>query len=279
MKAHWKITILVNNYTRGNKFRAEHGLSLLLENEKSGSAILLDTGASADVLLHNAKILGVDWNRLSAVVLSHGHWDHTGGLDALYAELNRPVPLMYHPDAFLPKASSKPSFHSIGTAYPASGNAIAFPSRNDTRLADDLWVTGEIPRTFSLDREASANFLQIKGDVFQEDPVMDDRSLVIEKPGEGFFLVTGCCHSGLVNTLDYVKGKSADKKVLGVIGGIHTIGASADRLNATIGRLKEEAPGFIAPIHCTGAKEAAIIFGELGPDVVAMPAVGDSFTV
>ncbi len=279
MEANWKITVLVNNYTRGDTFRAEHGLSLLLEDGAAGPSILLDAGASGDVLLHNARLLGVDWNRLQAVVLSHGHWDHAGGLEALYAELDRPVPLIHHPDAFLPKASSSPAFHSIGTPFPSSEKAVPFPARNDIELADDLWITGEIPRTEETDREASAGFYRSKDGVFQPDPVPDDRSVVIGKPGRGFFLVTGCCHSGLVNTLNYVKEKSADKKTLGIIGGIHTIGASAERLASTIRKLKEEAPEFIAPIHCSGAREAAILFRELGEDVVIFPAVGDSFTV
>ena len=145
VEAHWKITILVNNYAREKDFKAEHGLSLLIEDEKSGALVLLDAGQSGDVLLHNARVLGIDWSRLTAVVLSHGHFDHTGGLAAVFESLDKPVPLLHHPDAFLPKAAGSPALHSIGTKPLVSAKALAFPSRNDTPLSDNLWITGEIP--------------------------------------------------------------------------------------------------------------------------------------
>jgi 7,8-dihydropterin-6-yl-methyl-4-(beta-D-ribofuranosyl)aminobenzene 5'-phosphate synthase len=154
-----------------------------------------------------------------------------------------------------------------------------FPAANDVRLAPDLWVTGEIPRKVDIEKEASAGFYSSRGGRLAEDPVTDDKSIVIEKPGEGFYLVCGCCHSGLVNTLRYVKEKVPDKRLLGVIGGLHLIGASEARLENTIAELKKENPPMLGPIHCSGLKETAAMFGALGPGVVKFFAAGDRIEV
>lgn len=280
MKSAWKITVLVNNYVRGSDLWAEHGLSLALEHLSDGSIILLDTGRSGDILLHNAERLGIDWSRLSTIVLSHGHYDHTGGLMSLVGKLGHRVAILHHPAAFVPKAGMKPVFHPIG----AEMNMSDFPpqtvsllsARNDAALTSDLWVTGEIPRRVDTDREASAGFYLSRDGELVEDPVTDDKSIVITKPGEGFYLVCGCCHSGLVNTLRYVKEKSPEKKLLGVLGGLHLIGASDKRMEATIAELKKESPSLLGPIHCSGQKETAEIFKAFGPEIVRFFAAGDS---
>lgn len=277
----WKITIIVNNYVRETGLRAEHGLAMLFERIADGTLILLDTSQTGDVLLHNAEKLGIDWSRLSTIVLSHGHYDHTGGLMALLEKIPHRISLLHHPDAFAAKAALKPRFRAIGAEISVadfhSSRVSLFPAKNEVYLAPDLWVTGEVPRLVDTDKEASAGFYLCRDGVYAEDPVSDDKSIVIHKPGLGYYLLCGCCHSGLVNTLRYVKEKSPDKKLLGVVGGIHTVGASKERLDGTIRELKKEAPELLGPIHCSGQKEAAAIYGEFGGEVCKFFAAGESF--
>ncbi len=272
------LTIVVNNYTRDSRFRAEHGFAVHIEQRSTGQRLLFDTGNTPDILLGNAEAMGIDLRRVGTVILSHGHYDHTGGLAALL-ELTGPVPVVAHPDAFAPKFSASRKFHAIGPPlrredYEARGARLLL-AQNEVALTDSLTVMGEIPRKHAFEEEAVKGFFTVRDGRYLPDTLPDDRSLVIRRPGEGIHLICGCCHSGLVNTLDRALAQSGEKRVLGIVGGLHTVGASPDRLEKTIEALRERDPGFLAPLHCAGMRETAELARAFGEKVKFLSA-GDT---
>jgi 7,8-dihydropterin-6-yl-methyl-4-(beta-D-ribofuranosyl)aminobenzene 5'-phosphate synthase len=278
----WRLQILINNYTRHGSLQAEHGLSLLLsrgsDNAPGGARYLLDTGQTAEVLLSNAEKLGVDWDGLTGIILSHGHYDHTGGLAGLLGLIPGEVPVYAHPEAFGVKLNSRPEVHDIGSPVSTfeveeyGGKVELFAGAR--HLEKDFIVTGEVPRVHDFEKEASAGFKTRVGGVVVDDPIPDDLSIVIVAPGKGIFLICGCCHAGLLNTLDYALSVSGESRVIGILGGLHTIGASEGRLDKTIARLKSLDLEWVAPLHCAGVRETSVIHGAMG-DKVLFPAVGD----
>ncbi len=276
----WRVQILINNYTRHGSLQGEHGLSLLLSRGggDAGARYLYDTGQTAGVLLSNAEKLGVDWNGLSGIILSHGHYDHTGGLAGLLGRIPGEVPVYAHPEAFGVKLNALPELHDIGSPVSVEeveergGRVELFAGAR--HLQKDFIVTGEVPRVHEFEKEASAGFKTRRDGQVLDDPIPDDLSIVIVAPGEGIFLICGCCHAGLLNTLDYALSLSGESRVIGILGGLHTIGASEGRLEKTITRLKGLDLEWVAPLHCAGVRETSVIHGALG-DKVLFPAVGD----
>lgn len=281
----WRLQILINNYTRHGSLQAEHGLSLLLFQEADATvkssasrSYLFDTGQTPEVLFSNGKKLGLTWESLSGVILSHGHYDHTGGLGALLAALPKEMPVYAHPEAFGVKLNSRPNLHDIGSPIAADQVAAAggrLELFTEPRfLEEDLIVTGEVPRRYDFEKEATAGFKTRRDGEVVDDTIPDDLSIVLRVPGRGIFLICGCCHAGLLNTLDYALEISGETRVIGILGGLHTIGAGEGRLQKTIARLKELDLEWMAPLHCAGVRETAVIHAALG-DIVRFPAVGD----
>ena len=289
----WRLQILINNYTRHGSLQAEHGLSLLLYRRKetrSGApegvqgsgddapVYLFDTGQTPGVLLSNAEKLGLAWDSLSGIILSHGHYDHTGGLGGLLEDLPHEVPVYAHPEAFGVKLNSRPELHDIGSPISkdelaAAGGRLELVTE-PRFLREDLIITGEVPRRYDFEKEATAGFKTRRNGEVVDDTIPDDLSIVIRVPGEGFFLICGCCHAGLLNTVDYALELSGESRVFGILGGLHTIGAGEERLRKTIARLEELDLEWMAPLHCAGVRETAVMHGALG-DIVRFPAVGD----
>ncbi|MDY7029946.1 MAG: MBL fold metallo-hydrolase [Spirochaetota bacterium] len=290
----WTATILVNNYVKGGKFKAEHGLAMLLTGENSvghggegsstGAArrrqVLFDTGQTPEVLFWNAELLGIDFSTLDAIVLSHGHYDHTGGLSRVLEKVEGRPALYAHPEAFFIKYNDKGGRRRVISPPIAKEEVAAAPVNfieegGPLQIAPDLWATGQIPRRHTIEEEAH-RFMSVERDGSTvPDEVWDDQSLIVYGEEGGFYLICGCCHSGLINTLEYAFELTGERKVLGIVGGLHMIGASKERLRHTIARLQEYAPGFIAPLHCTGALETAILYRELG-ETVRFLSIGDT---
>jgi 7,8-dihydropterin-6-yl-methyl-4-(beta-D-ribofuranosyl)aminobenzene 5'-phosphate synthase len=280
----WKLTILVNNYTKRSELLAEHGLALLLHRTgESGShpaySLLLDTGQRYEVLAANAEVLGIDLERVDAIALSHGHYDHTGGLRKVLGNSTHTVDLYAHLEAFAPKFSEKGKKHPIGSPV-SLAELEELPVRltevtGPLELTAGLILTGTVPRIHDFEEEARRWMYTEKDGVYGPDLLPDDQSVVLVKPGVGFYLICGCCHSGLLNTLDYARSISGEERLLGVIGGLHTVDAGEERLRHTVSRLREWAPPFMIPLHCAGAKETAILYREIGEGVRFL-SVGDT---
>jgi len=278
----WKVTILINNYTSGGKLRAEHGYSLALEGRAEQGeerSILFDTGQSWDILSWNAELLGLDIAAVDTIVLSHGHYDHTGALREVLERVSDRTVLYAHPETFFTKYNENRDNKIISS--PVSREELGaskvrlVEETGAQEIAPRLWTTGQIARGHAIEEEAHRWMGVERDGRHVHDELPDDQSLIIRGEKGGFYLICGCCHSGLINTLEHAVRMTGERKVLGIIGGLHTIGASEERLQHTVAGLRSFDPGFIAPLHCAGVKETAVLYRELG-EKVRFLSVGDS---
>jgi len=261
-----RLTCIVENLTGIPyiELLGKHGLSLLLEIEREHDKLnlLMDTGPSPDVFSHNLDVLKLDIGKVETIVLSHGHYDHTGGLIAALKRIGKKnVPIIAHPESFNLKFAFR--FRYIGIPFKpseieeAGGRLIL--AKNPVWITDDVVVTGEIERTTGF--EDVKGFWTIKDGILKEDIVPDDQALILKLDNKGLLIISGCAHAGIVNTVKYAQKITGISKVYGVIGGFHLEGASKERLEQTLNEFKKFNPEVVAPCHCTGF-EAMKLFAE-----------------
>ncbi len=260
-----RVTLLVENTAAGEGMIAEHGLAYWIEI--GGRSVLFDTGQGG-ALVGNAWKLGIRLEDAEAVALSHGHYDHTGGLpDALRG--NRPVEVFLHPAALAPKYARDLSGagREIGIPY-AARQALEKPSvhvrktESPAAVADGLTATGPVPRVTDFEDTGGPFFLDQP--CKRPDPLTDDQSLFFECD-KGTVVLLGCTHSGVVNTLRYVGELTDGRPIHAVIGGMHLVQATERRLEATLEEFRRLDVRLIAPCHCTGPRAAAAFWSAF-PD-------------
>lgn len=274
-----RITTLVENTAYGEGVLAEHGLAYWIEYGEY--RILFDTGQS-HILSRNARRLGVDLALTDAIVISHGHYDHTGGLLRALG-LSKKVDLFLHPAAVEPKYKCKPGSPAkyIGMKLSII-NMIeehrhirkTYWTRNHTDICIGASVTGEIVRTSESEKPSGEFFLDPAGTA--PDEMLDDQSLILET-NMGLVIVVGCAHAGIVNTLDQVANLTGENQFHAVLGGMHLQEASKDQIEATYEALRRYKVKMIAPAHCTGM-EAAVYFCRKYNRGRFMCPVGSRFT-
>jgi len=244
-----RITTLVENTASGAGLLAEHGLSFWIEY--GDKRILFDTGQS-DILIKNAKVLGIDLAETDAIVLSHGHYDHTGGL-ASVLNIAEKAKIYLHPAATEPKFSKKFSGAKLIGMSDSAKKAIqgrdVIWTATPAQLFPGIKVTGQVPHINNFEDVGGAFFLD--GNCQKSDKLLDDQSLFIES-AKGLIVVFGCAHSGVVNTLDHIRKSTGQNKIYVVIGGMHLANASQIRIANTIEAFKKYEIQKIVPLHCTG---------------------------
>ncbi|MEJ5358493.1 MAG: MBL fold metallo-hydrolase [Desulfobacterales bacterium] len=273
------LTVLVDNRVEARGLCAEHGLSILLqaEGDFGEHRLLFDTGQSGGVLLHNLRALRVDPGGVRDVVLSHGHYDHTGGLEAFLAEGMHPPPrVVCHPRLWGGRMRSRPRRRGIGSGLdPAKLRAAGVElveAEGPFSLRPGLRTTGGIAPRAAW--EKPEGFLREERGMRVEDEIEDDLGLVADLGQGGLVLLTGCCHAGLAGLLSQLRRQYGARRIAGIVGGLHLRGVSENRLERTIAALAREAPSRIYPLHCTGVAEACRLRGALG-ESVRFAAVGD----
>jgi 7,8-dihydropterin-6-yl-methyl-4-(beta-D-ribofuranosyl)aminobenzene 5'-phosphate synthase len=247
-----RVTVLADNCLAARDLLAEHGLSMLIEADDR--RILFDTG-QGKVLPANADALGICLSPLDAVVLSHGHDDHTGGLAGLLREVS-PAAIFLHPAAMQPKyaKSENPPHRSIGMpessrqALDAVQDRIVW-TRSATEVVPGIWCTGEIPR-LPVNGQTAAGFF-LDADCREPDPIADDQALFIDTTS-GLVVIAGCAHAGIANTLDRVSTLAGRTEGLALAGGLHLGRATHKELEASANAIGRRNFQILAPCHCTG---------------------------
>lgn len=259
-----EVRIVVDN-AAGEGLRAEHGLAILIR--EAGRSYLLDTGQGG-ALSQNAATLGIDLGSIDALILSHGHYDHTGGIPTVVQR--RPeVEIYFHPSVFLPRFSvDERGARQIGMP-PESARAMQHVDerrlhvvRGTERLGARVGMASPIERATDFEDAGGPFFFDSAAT--RPDPIDDDLAVWV-RTEEGLVVVVGCCHAGIINTLQQVIREAGETRVRAVIGGLHLLHASRVRLDATVSALEAISPRMIVPCHCTGDGAVAALgraFGE-----------------
>ncbi|MFA6226658.1 MAG: MBL fold metallo-hydrolase [Methanoregula sp.] len=234
---------------------AEHGLSCLVRVFAGNRehTILLDAGLSKDCLFHNARELGLDLHNAEAVVLSHGHFDHIGGLAELFCNATHQIPLVVHPDVFLKRRLNHPAKGPVSlpqldaVALKKAGADIQQRKGPSTLSDGHLLVTGEVERTTSFEK-GIPGMEALTGDHWTTDPISDDQALVIDIKGKGLVVISGCAHAGIINTVEYAKKCTGVDRVHAVMGGFHLTGPAFEPIiQPTIDGMKRINPDYFVP--------------------------------
>jgi 7,8-dihydropterin-6-yl-methyl-4-(beta-D-ribofuranosyl)aminobenzene 5'-phosphate synthase len=263
--------------------RAHHGLSLLLTAHVGDArhTLLFDTGPEGATLVRNAAILGVDFGAVEAIVLSHGHWDHGGGLLAAIGAVSerRPgtrVPCFVHPGMFGQRASQRPDGVLIaqepvpGPDRLAAAGADLRSTREPQTVADVFHVSGEIPRVTPYETGLPGHVQRsADGRAWEPDPlIMDERFVAVHVKGRGQFVFSACSHAGIVNVLTHARQASPSVGLYGAMGGLHLSGSTEKIIPDTVADLKRFGLRVLAPGHCTGWRALSLLAREFGEELV-----------
>lgn len=271
-----RIQIIADNYVARTDVLGEFGLSMWIET--GGQKILFDTGQGF-ALEQNLVPVGLAEGPVDALVLSHGHYDHTGGLPAAL-RLLPPKTVYLHPFALVRKFTRLGAgpMRSIGMPDSSIKALNHFKdqivwSRGLTEVSPGLWCTGEISRKWPADPGAQPFYLDDAGR--EADPLLDDQALFADTK-DGLVVMTGCAHAGVENTIEHILAVTGARKVHALIGGFHLGRASDDYLDRTAKVLESVSCQVLAPCHCTGMKAQAYLRNRF-PGLVHDAGAGSGF--
>lgn len=251
-----KVTVLMDDYAGyDNPYLAQHGLSLFVEvwREKKKTCILLDTGQCPEPLLHNMKLKGISPGDIDLIFLSHCHYDHTGGLAGILAEIGREVPVVAHPLLFRENFSLNPALKPLGLSLSREklvelGGRPALVNE-PFALLPGVTSSGEV----KVEGEGQGiGTYNLEGGRLTPDLLRDDLSLYVNIKTRGLFLLTGCSHAGILNILRHGTAVTGVSRVCGLLGGLHLLKTPAEKVEQTIAEMAAYELEHIWAGHCTG---------------------------
>ena len=273
-----KVTVLAeDSVPYESPLLGQHGVSFWLEATAANERrrILVDVGQNPDALLYNIGRLNVPLAQTDAVVLTHCHYDHTQGLAQILRAIGkRDVPVIAHPSLFRPNFITAPFFRHVGVMQgdePADVHAAGgclFPVVGPLQLMPGLTTTGEVPRLTDFEEVGIAlSTIDANGRVVP-DTMPDDIAIEARVKGCGTVIVTGCSHAGIVNILKH--SVRPGERIAGIIGGLHLVEASEERIAKTVAAMSEFSPSLVAAGHCTGFRAQAAIYAAFGDRFATM---------
>jgi 7,8-dihydropterin-6-yl-methyl-4-(beta-D-ribofuranosyl)aminobenzene 5'-phosphate synthase len=296
-----EVTVLVDNYTDvlmlqstdtvkrpqirpPNLPLAEHGFSCLLKVYKGDEehVVLMDAGGSSTCLFHNASLLNVDLGKVEAVVLSHGHFDHFGGLTDFLNKTAKGILVVLHPDAFLERRFNIPTIGVADqvilseVALKKTGAVLHKVKQASTLASDLILISGEVQRITAFEKGFPWAEAKIS-DKWVVDPFHDDQGVAVKVKGKGLVIIGGCSHAGIINTVKHFQAVSQTSKVHAVLGGFHLTGPIFEPIiSPTIEEMKKIGPDFVMPMHCTGWR-AVNQFAKEMPQQFVLTTVGTTY--
>ena len=271
---------------------AHHGLSLLLTARVGNRTrtLLFDAGPAAATFQRNSEILGVDFASVEAVVLSHGHWDHAGGLLAAVESVARArgdksFACYVHPGMFRQRATKRPDGQLyVNELVPdperlSKAGAKVLNTRDPQSVADGaFYVSGEVPRVTRYEVGVPNHLTRsADGKAWEPDPlIMDERFVSVNVRGKGQFVFSACSHAGLINVLTHARSVFPSVPLYGAMGGLHLSGINEAVIPQTVADLKTFGLKLLAPGHCTGWRALSQIAREFGNELVPS-AVGKKY--
>jgi 7,8-dihydropterin-6-yl-methyl-4-(beta-D-ribofuranosyl)aminobenzene 5'-phosphate synthase len=274
---------------------AHHGLSLVIRAEVEGTnrTLLFDAGPEAEAVHRNADRLAIDVGAIDAMMLSHGHWDHAGGmLEATrlirQARPGGSLPCYLHPEMFHQRGVQLPNGHVIpfeDVPNPdelRTAGAEPILTRDATLALDErYYISGEIPRTCSYETGLPGHVARSSdSDPWKPDPlIVDERFLAVHVQGKGLVVFTACSHAGLINTLSAARESFPSIPLYAAVGGFHLAGASIQKIIPdTVRDLAQFDLRWLVPSHCTGWRAVNAMVNAFGEERVVPNAVGKQIT-
>jgi len=286
---------------------AEHGFSALIQLDDLEKRILWDAGVSRVALMENLRRMKLDVASIGTIALSHGHHDHCAAMTDLLMEMAAlsqekewdvppdgqrveewigasRIPLVAHPAAFRERWWRKDDGTLVGPVLPAPADAWRAMgakivlSEGPHRLAQGCWTTGYVPRTSFEKAGRGKKRLYRQGSQLLPDDLEDDQAIVIHVEGKGLVVLSGCGHSGIVNTIVHARKISGVEEVYAVIGGFHLATASGEDIGKTVDQMRALRPRLVVPCHCTGLK-AVCRFAQGMPDQFVEGVVGATYSL
>jgi len=301
-----KSTNGVKRYTQesGKPLLAEHGLSFLIDANQEDGKILMDAGITEVTLMENIQRMQIDPGTITKIVLTHGHPDHIMSMTKVIKEIagipkpqnwpegtentdvekwmnRQKVPVICHSAAYRERWKVFDDGKKYGPMitpieeWEAAGASMVV-SDDPYQLADGCWTTGGVPRE-TFEKAGTPKIFAYRDDEgFHRDFVDDDLAVAANVKGKGLVIVSGCAHSGIINTINQAKRISGVDKVYGIIGGFHLISSTQEEIQKTIDEVKALEPHIIVPTHCTGFP-AIVQFATRMPDQFVLGVVGTTY--
>jgi 7,8-dihydropterin-6-yl-methyl-4-(beta-D-ribofuranosyl)aminobenzene 5'-phosphate synthase len=270
-----EIRILADANVQMGRVVGEAGFAALVKVEYDDSSefqFLFDVAGGTPALEHNVEVMKEtvkrDLSPIEMIILSHGHWDHVAGLLKVFELTNKSAPVLCHPDALLHKVftsddgkRSEIGIHKYFSASELESKFEVITTTEPYKIADGIMTTGVVPRINDYER-LTGNLQKMtteKDGKETPDYIEDDLSVFFHMKDDSVIILTGCCHSGVVNTIEHVVNLAGSSSVIGIVGGLHLHDASKTRLEKTTKSLKKYPITTLAPCHCTGLRGRAAL--------------------